>query len=287
MADGSTKPIEEVRKGDRVLATDPETGETRAETVTAEITGEGEKELVTVTVDTDGEEGSETFDIVATDGHPFWVEDLREWIDATDLRAGQWLRTSVGTYVQVTAVQRWTAGATVHNLTTTNLHTYHVLAGATPVLVHNCGVTRGGDESTYSISHDASGSGVIADLSSDGILTMMMHNNPGSGSPLRGKQMFDEVMGHFGGRVRGIQGIWVYGDNLGGFNEAVRGGSSLVAAARNTWTGRQAARYGFTARLIWLVEGTLRSCRSWSGWCRTSCGSCSSRWSHLHRRARR
>ncbi|MQS06852.1 ricin-type beta-trefoil lectin domain protein, partial [Streptomyces alkaliphilus] len=139
MADGSTKPIEEVRNGDRVLATDPETGETRAETVTAEITGEGEKELVTVTVDTDGEEGSETFDIVATDGHPFWVEDLREWIDATDLRAGQWLRTSVGTYVQVTAVERWTAGATVHNLTTTNLHTYHVLAGATPVLVHNCG----------------------------------------------------------------------------------------------------------------------------------------------------
>ncbi|WP_228470815.1 polymorphic toxin-type HINT domain-containing protein [Streptomyces alkaliphilus] len=132
MADGSTKPIEEVRNGDRILATDPETGQTRVETVTAEITGEGEKELVTVTVDTDGDEGSETFDIVATDRHPFWVEDLREWVDATDLRAGQWLRTSAGTYVQVTAVERWTAGATVHNLTTTNLHTYHVLAGATP-----------------------------------------------------------------------------------------------------------------------------------------------------------
>ncbi|MCE7078731.1 HINT domain-containing protein [Streptomyces sp. ST2-7A] len=141
MADGSAKPIEEVRNGDRVLATDPETGETRAETVTAEITGEGEKQLVTVTVDTDGDEGSETFNIVATDGHPFWVEDLREWVDATDLRAGQWLRTSAGTYVQITAVQRWTAGATVHNLTTTNLHTYHVLAGVTPVLVHNCNET--------------------------------------------------------------------------------------------------------------------------------------------------
>nr|WP_308294120.1 polymorphic toxin-type HINT domain-containing protein [Streptomyces sp. ST2-7A] len=129
MADGSTKPIEEVRNGDRVLATDPETGETRVETVTAEITGEGMKELVTVTVDIDGEEGSGTFDIVATDGHPFWVEDLREWVDATDLRAGQWLRTSAGTYVQITAVERRMAGATVHNLT--NIHTYYVLAGVT------------------------------------------------------------------------------------------------------------------------------------------------------------
>ncbi|MGB8944145.1 MAG: RHS repeat-associated core domain-containing protein [Streptomyces sp.] len=106
-------------------------------------------------------------------------------------------------------------------------------------------VTRGGNEHTYNISHDASGSGVIADLDGNGILTMMMHNNPQSGSPLRGRQMFDEVMGHFGDRVQGVQGIWVYGDNLGGFNEAVRGGSSLVAAARDTWTGRQAARYGF------------------------------------------
>lgn len=73
---------------------------------------------------------------------------------------------------------------------------------------------------------------MIADLDSDGILTMMMHNNPDKGSPLRGKAMFDEVMGHFGDRVQGIQGIWVYGDNLGGFNEAVRGGASLVSAAK-------------------------------------------------------
>lgn len=37
MADGSSKPIEDVKLGDKIFATDPETGETRVETVTAEI----------------------------------------------------------------------------------------------------------------------------------------------------------------------------------------------------------------------------------------------------------
>ncbi|WP_460068204.1 ricin-type beta-trefoil lectin domain protein [Streptomyces sp. YKOK-I1] len=154
MADGSTKAIKDVKAGDKVLATDPETGETTVETVTAEIKGKGVKHLVKVTVDTDGRNGSKTAQVTATDGHPFWVPELGEWIDATDLKAGEWLRTSAGTLVQITAVERWTAlDATVHNLTVSMLHTYYVLAGASPVLVHNCGdaestanwVEEGGD----------------------------------------------------------------------------------------------------------------------------------------------
>ncbi|MGV9317273.1 polymorphic toxin-type HINT domain-containing protein, partial [Streptomyces sp. NPDC003691] len=139
MADGTTKPIEQVRNGDQVLATDPETGETTVETVTAEIKGQGSKNLVNVTIDTDGDKGSATATVTATDGHPFWVPELKEWIDATDLKAGNWLRTGAGTQVQITAVERHTAQATVHNLTVSDLHTYYVMAQATPVLVHNCG----------------------------------------------------------------------------------------------------------------------------------------------------
>ncbi len=140
MADGSTKPIEDVKVGDKVQATDPKTGETRIETVTAEIKGEGLKHLVKVVIDTDGDRGTKTAEITATDGHPFWVPELGEWIDATDLKSGQWLQTGAGTQVQITAVERWTsAGATVHNLTVGNTHTYYVVAGAAPVLVHNCG----------------------------------------------------------------------------------------------------------------------------------------------------
>ncbi|MFF8973200.1 ricin-type beta-trefoil lectin domain protein [Streptomyces sp. NPDC014995] len=143
MADGTAKPIEDVKNGDRVLATDPETGETAVETVTAEIVGEGVKHLVKVTVAVG--DGEKTAQVTATEGHPFWVPELGEWVDATDLRTGEWLRTSAGTYVQVTAVERWTTQrATVHNLTVGDLHTYYVLAGGAPLLVHNCG-TGGGD----------------------------------------------------------------------------------------------------------------------------------------------
>ncbi|MFD7975630.1 ricin-type beta-trefoil lectin domain protein [Streptomyces sp. NPDC059071] len=139
MADGTTKPIEQVKVGDKVIATDPERGETRVETVTAEIKGQGLKHLVKVTIDVDGKAGSKTAQVTATDGHPFWVPELGEWIDATDLKSGNWLRTSSGAYVQVAAVERWTSqDSTVHNLTVSDLHTYYVLAAQTSVLVHNC-----------------------------------------------------------------------------------------------------------------------------------------------------
>ncbi|MER5604581.1 polymorphic toxin-type HINT domain-containing protein [Micromonospora tulbaghiae] len=76
--------------------------------------------------------------MVATDNHPFWVPGLDEWVDAADLRAGQWLRTSAGTHVQISATRQWTEPAQVHNLTIDDIHTYYVVAGNTPVLVHNC-----------------------------------------------------------------------------------------------------------------------------------------------------
>ncbi|GAA1925435.1 hypothetical protein GCM10009716_37110 [Streptomyces sodiiphilus] len=91
-------------------------------------------------------ESSDTVDIVATDGHPFWVPDLEQWTDAGDLTPGTWLATGTGTLTQITAVEHHTLQLTVHNLTIADLHTYYVLAGATPVLVHNsngsCGVWK-------------------------------------------------------------------------------------------------------------------------------------------------
>ncbi|MCX5125514.1 polymorphic toxin-type HINT domain-containing protein [Streptomyces sp. NBC_00347] len=151
MADGSAKAIEKVKTGDKILATDPKTGETRVETVSAEIKGKGLKHLVKITIDVDGTSGSKTAEVTATDGHPFWVPELREWIDATDLEPGQWLQTGAGTRVQVTAAEPWTAAAaTVHNLTVSNLHTYYVVAEATPVLVHNCG-SGGGDDDLVTV----------------------------------------------------------------------------------------------------------------------------------------
>ncbi|MEU4652764.1 LamG-like jellyroll fold domain-containing protein [Streptomyces sp. NPDC023723] len=140
MADGSRKPIEDVDVGDSVKATDPTTGESvSSEKVTATITGKGEKHLVALTIDTDGPAGDATAVLTATEGHPFWVPDLNEWLDAGDLKPGQWLSTGSGTKVELTAVRAWTQGATVHNLTVDRAHTFFVAAGAAPVLVHNCG----------------------------------------------------------------------------------------------------------------------------------------------------
>ncbi|MEV4710011.1 polymorphic toxin-type HINT domain-containing protein [Micromonospora sp. NPDC049374] len=111
-----------------------------------------------VVIDTDGDQGTETAEVTATDGHPFWVPELGEWIDATDLQPGQWLQTSAGTYVQITAIDRWSVPrATVHNLTVANTHTYYVIAGSARVLVHNC------DGEVSRVAENASKSAEAAD----------------------------------------------------------------------------------------------------------------------------
>ncbi|MEV7908558.1 Hint domain-containing protein, partial [Streptomyces anulatus] len=91
MADGSHKPIEEVKVGDKVLATNPKVGETAAKIVIGLITSKGVKNLVQITVDTDGAKGDMTGMVIATATHPFWLPELREWRTAEELRQGQWL----------------------------------------------------------------------------------------------------------------------------------------------------------------------------------------------------
>ncbi|WP_307679891.1 RHS repeat-associated core domain-containing protein [Streptomyces sp. V4I2] len=137
MADGTRKPIKDVAIGDTVIATDPETGETGPRKVTALIKGSGDKQLVDITVDTDDTAGSESATVTATDGHPFWVPALHQWLDAADLTAGQWLQTSAGTWIQITAIRHHTQSTAVYNLTVDDLHTYFVTAGSQDLLTHN------------------------------------------------------------------------------------------------------------------------------------------------------
>ncbi len=113
MADGTRKPIEEIKPGESVLATDPTTGETSKQEVTETIKGKGLKKLVKLTVDTDGDKGEATDTITATAGHPFWVPSLKKWLKAGELKPGQWLQTGAGSWVQVDAVQAWTQQAAV------------------------------------------------------------------------------------------------------------------------------------------------------------------------------
>jgi hypothetical protein len=108
-SNGRAVPINQLQVGDQVLATDPETGETAIKEVTDTIIGQGSKNLVKITVDADGTDRAGA-SVTATDIHPFWVPELRKWVHAAELKPGQWLRTSAGTHVQVTAVEagrRW------------------------------------------------------------------------------------------------------------------------------------------------------------------------------------
>ncbi|MEV4476298.1 polymorphic toxin-type HINT domain-containing protein [Nonomuraea sp. NPDC049504] len=143
MADGSRVPIEQVRPGDEVVATDPRTGETSTRTVTATIVGDGAKHLVDVSVDTGGETGR----VTATDGHPFWVDSRGQWVDAADLRVGDTVRTPEGRSLAITALRAYTERQRVHNLTVDGVHTYYVAAADDHVLVHNC--WRGGHEGKH------------------------------------------------------------------------------------------------------------------------------------------
>lgn len=144
MADRTHKPIEDVRVGDLVIATDPRTRESGNRRVTDTITGHGRRTLVAISLDVDGDAGRRTATIHATDGHPFWVAGADRWADAIDLDAGDDLRTSDGGQVEVVSTVVSVRTATVHNLTVEDIPTYYVRSGAEDVLVHNSSAQQQG-----------------------------------------------------------------------------------------------------------------------------------------------
>jgi hypothetical protein len=133
MGDGSHKAIRDIRLGDLVRATDPETGRPSVRRVTDTLR-HNTRRLVDITV-ADGR-------LSSTPGHRFFVEG-RGWTLVSALHMGDSLRTPDGTFRTVTAVKD-RAGLTpqdVFDLTVDGIHTFYVSTeGAHPqsVLVHNC-----------------------------------------------------------------------------------------------------------------------------------------------------
>jgi hypothetical protein len=128
MADGSQKPISEVKKGEKVLATDPDTGITAAESVVTPIVHSGPHTMVEVSL-------SDGSSITATDRHPFWDDTERAFVNAIDLHVGDKVLTSSGRRLFIRAATVFVAVLVAFNLSISTIHTYY--AGATPVLVHN------------------------------------------------------------------------------------------------------------------------------------------------------
>ncbi len=138
MGDKSLRNIEAVQVGDQVMATDPVSGATGARTVTATIYTPDDRNFTDISLRSGGT-------VTATNHHPFWSQSRRSWVNAGDLNTGDTLRNADGSTHAVAQARKWEGLGAAFNLTVADLHTYYVLAGTTPVLVHNtgpdCGLT--------------------------------------------------------------------------------------------------------------------------------------------------
>jgi hypothetical protein len=129
MADGTHKPIREVRSGDFVHATDPVSGVS------------GPRQVVDTFVHSDtlvDLKFASGDRITTTADHPFWSSTDRIFEDAKDLVSGEKVLSADGTELAVGGLDA-EAGreGSAYNIAVLGLHTYHV--GGAEVLVHNTG----------------------------------------------------------------------------------------------------------------------------------------------------
>ncbi|WP_427923935.1 polymorphic toxin-type HINT domain-containing protein [Streptomyces sp. cg40] len=134
---GKTKTIKKIKPGDKVEAGDPGTGKhTGTRTVTATFINHDD-DLIDLTVRV---QGGKTVILHTTSEHPFWDDTERAWVSAGKLKPGHLLNTVRNRHALLTAVRVRPGEAAMYNLTVDDLHTYYVVAGGAPILVHNtCG----------------------------------------------------------------------------------------------------------------------------------------------------
>ncbi|MFE0464684.1 ricin-type beta-trefoil lectin domain protein [Kitasatospora sp. NPDC058965] len=165
MADGSAKAIADVKPGDLVQSADQATATDQGgHRVTATVV-RADEDLVDLTVQ--NPDGSQST-VHTTANHPFWDETTHTFTPAGDLKAGEDLKSSTGQRVRVLGVRLIAGLKAMYNLTVDRLHTYYVLAGRTPVLVHNVCLTQGkmedGDHLVLGVNGPNSGDKLTAAL---------------------------------------------------------------------------------------------------------------------------
>lgn len=126
LADGSVKPIEQIRSGDLVLSRDENTGETASKRVVQ--TFERQADATLVLTFSNGER------IETTEEHPFYVEG-RGFVNAGELGIGTSIVTRAGPNLKVAKAEKKAQTAKVYNFEVADFHTYFV--GSSGVWVHN------------------------------------------------------------------------------------------------------------------------------------------------------
>ncbi|MFF2624829.1 RHS repeat-associated core domain-containing protein [Kitasatospora griseola] len=186
MADGTAKPIDQVSQNDTVISSDPETGATNPEPVVATIYTPDDTQFTTLTI-TDNASGA-TSKLTSTAHHPYWDATTRQWTDARDLTPGHELQTVQGT-ATTTAVSTYsTTARAAYNLTVAEFHTYYVVTGNTPILVHNTSPFCGRPFGNRSGGDEFHGS----DYSLDEIV-QFVHGHTGGGNPAMGRPGPNEI----------------------------------------------------------------------------------------------
>ncbi|MFB9371759.1 polymorphic toxin-type HINT domain-containing protein [Kitasatospora albolonga] len=155
MADGSVRPIETIRVGDRVDSA-VGGGGVQANTVTDTFVTTTDTEFTELTVSTPGGDRR----ITSTQNHPYYDQSRQAFVNASRLAVGDQLQTDGQERVTVRAVRNYVSAMVTYDLTVDVAHTYFVLAGTVGVLVHNtiCPIgfkvaINGGDLSTLAFKH--------------------------------------------------------------------------------------------------------------------------------------
>ncbi|WP_053739373.1 polymorphic toxin-type HINT domain-containing protein [Nocardia sp. NRRL S-836] len=236
MADGNSRKIEEIKVGDEVVAGDPITGALAAHSVVGTFVTDKDRSLVDISVSVAGEKQV----IKTTEIHPFYSVNQSAWVNAGMLQSGDRLRTAEGETAEVVGIVHHESSKvdTTYNLAVAVLPTFHVSDGRSSAhfLVHNtCG---------KSFSRDYGGPDfIMSEIDEAGALTYVIEG----GEKTRGSTMFADMMNALGPNVRSIKGNWYStSDNLVSFNAGVQSMLSLEEAAAETFTGKMAAKYGFT-----------------------------------------
>ena len=85
--------------------------------------------------------------ITATDNHPFWELNTKEWITADELTNSSILLNINDKNTTIKSLKHYAKNKKVYNLTVNNFHTYFV--GVSGVLGHNAGCSIFGAEKSF------------------------------------------------------------------------------------------------------------------------------------------
>ena len=138
-----TKPIEDIRVGDKVLAYDEKTGKNTYKPVLHLFRNKSE-EWTGIIVN--GEE------IISTPGHKYFLPESKKWVSAEKLEVGINVLLSNGEYGIIEAVRsvHYDIPQTTYNFEVADVHTYYVGTG---VCVHNM---CQGEKSASTLNHELS-----------------------------------------------------------------------------------------------------------------------------------